>query len=72
MTNAYGYAQVYIDGVFQGAVDQYAAQQAWRSRVWQSGVLARGTHTIEIMPTGTKRAVSTAANVVIDAIDVTP
>jgi hypothetical protein len=70
-TTAYGTARVYIDGVFQTTVDQYGTM-GWRQQVWESPSLARGNHTIEIRPTGAKRAASTGTNVVVDAIDVTP
>jgi hypothetical protein len=71
-TGAYGCADVYIDGQLQGTVDQYSAVVGWRSRVWESGTLAPGSHTIEIRPTGAKRAAATSTNIVIDALDVTP
>jgi hypothetical protein len=73
-TTQYGKADVYVDGAKLATVDQYranAATQGWRERVWESGTLSTGTHTIQIRPTGTKNAASTAANIVIDAIDVT-
>jgi hypothetical protein len=38
--------------------------------VWQSEVLTSGAHTLSIRPTGTKNPAATAANVVVDAIDV--
>ncbi len=74
-TTNYGIADVYIDGVKVATVDTYRANlaiQGWREVVWQSGVLTPGAHTISIRPTGTKNPAATAANVVIDAIDVTP
>jgi 5-hydroxyisourate hydrolase-like protein (transthyretin family) len=70
-TGQYGRAKVYIDGVLQGTVSQYGTT-GWRYRVWESKTLTRGTHTIKIVPTGTKDAVSKSTNIVIDALDVTP
>jgi beta propeller repeat protein len=67
----YGYAKVYIDGVLKGTVDCYGTM-GWRYKIWESAALTPGTHTIEIKPTGTKRAAATSTIVVIDAIDVTP
>ena len=48
------------------------ATQGWREVVWQSAVLPAGPHTISIRPTGAKNAAATAANVVVDAVDVAP
>jgi hypothetical protein len=56
-------------------VDCYRANlatQGWREVVWTSGVLSAGAHTLVIRPTGTKHPSATAANVVVDAIDVAP
>jgi hypothetical protein len=44
----------------------------WRLKIWESNALSPGTHTIVIRPTGTKRAASNGAIVVVDALDVTP
>jgi len=74
-TPNYGIADVYIDSVKVATVDTYRANlalQGWREVVWQSDVLTPGAHTIAIKPLGTKNAAATAANVVVDAIDVTP
>ncbi len=71
MTNSYGRAQVYIDGVLQGVISQYGTL-GWRYRVWESPILTAGAHTLEIRPTGTKDALSTGTNIVLDAFDVTP
>jgi len=74
-TPNYGIAEVWIDGAKVATVDCYRADlatQGWREAVWVSGVLAAGPHTLSIRPTGTKNAAATAANVVIDAIDVRP
>ncbi len=72
-TPNYGIADVYIDDVKVATVDTYRANlatQGWREIVWTSGVLPAGEHTISIRPTGAKNPAATAANVVIDAIDV--
>jgi hypothetical protein len=73
-TTNYGIADVFIDDVKVATVDTYRANlatQGWREVVWQSDTLATGTHTLKIVPTGTKNPAATAANIVIDAIDVT-
>jgi len=74
-TPNYGIADVYVDDAKVATVDCYRANlatQGWREVVWTSDMLAPGAHTLSIRPTGTKNAAATAANVVIDAIDVTP
>jgi hypothetical protein len=68
-------ADVYIDSVKVATVDTYRANlatQGWREVVWTSNVLTPGAHTLSIRPLGTKNPAATAANVVVDAIDVTP
>jgi hypothetical protein len=74
-TPNYGVAEIWVDDVKVATVDCYRATlatQGWREVVWQSDVLTPGEHALKIVPTGTMNAVATAANVVIDAIDVTP
>jgi hypothetical protein len=71
-TGSYGRARVYIDGVQQGSVVSQYGPTGWRYRVWESKTLPAGTHTIKIVPNGTKDAASGSTNIVIDAIDVTP
>ena len=70
MTNAYGKANIYIDGAYKGTVDCYSAATGWRYRIWESETLALASHYIQIKPTGTKRAASTDTVVVVDAFDV--
>lgn len=70
-TNAYGTAKIYIDGVYRATVDQYGTQ-GWRYAVWESPELAFGVHTIDIKPTGLKRAASSGTSIVIDAIEARP
>ena len=74
-TPNYGMADVYIDGAKVATVDCYRANlatQGWREVVWTSDILPAGPHTISIRPTGTMNPLATAANVVVDAVDVTP
>jgi len=74
-TPNYGIADVFIDDVKVATVDCYRANlalQGWREVVWQSDVLTPGAHTLVIRPTGAMNPAATAANVVVDAIDVTP
>jgi len=70
-TTAYGKADVYIDGVKKATVSQYGVM-GWRYRVWESGTLPSGSHTIEIRVLGTKESASSSANIVVDGFDVKP
>ncbi len=72
--NTYGKAKVYIDGVYEATVDCFAptGETGWRYRIWESETLARGAHTIAIVPTGTGNAAALNTVVVVDALDVTP
>lgn len=70
-TRDYGKAAIYIDGSHVATLSQFGLM-GWRYRVWESPVLPRGQHTLEIRALGTKQADSTSANVVIDCFDVTP
>jgi len=67
----YGKADVYIDGAKVATVSQYGVL-GWRYRVWESGTLPEGTHTIEIRVLGSREAASSGAIIVVDAFDVTP
>jgi hypothetical protein len=68
-----GIAQVYIDGVLSGTIDNYWAAYDWHiGRTF--GGLTSGDHTIEVVVTGTKRAAAKNSFVVVDAFgsDQTP
>lgn len=68
-STTYGKADVYIDGTKVATVSQYSATTGWRYRVWESATLARGSHTLAIVPLGTKESASTGTNVVVDGFD---
>ena len=60
-----GYAAVYLDGKHVATPSFYAAT-AGRRRVYVSGPLTAGTHTISIRPLGTKPGASSNSWVAID------
>lgn len=60
-----GNADIFLDGVKKTTASFYAAT-ATRARVYLSGSLTAGTHTISIRPKGTKPAASTDSWVAID------
>ena len=64
-----GKAQIKIDGQIVATVDLYSATQQTAQVVWaMNGLTAGGTHTIQIVSTGTKNAASSGAKVDYDAI----
>jgi len=62
-----GKATVYIDGVLKGTVDLWAGTTAHRRPVYSATGLAKTTHTLLIVPTGTQNAVATGNVVNADA-----
>ena len=68
---AYGKAKVTVDGGSPVTVDLYSASVLWKQRVWSTGILTSGPHTVKISWTGSKHAGATGANIDVDAVDVT-
>ncbi len=66
----YGKAQVSVDGGAPVEIDLYAAKYAAAQEVWSATGLPQGSHTVRIVSTGTKNALSTNAYVGFDAMDV--
>jgi hypothetical protein len=66
-----GIARVYLDGVLQGTVDTYSANDKAQAAMYSVGGLTQGTHTLVIEVTGTKSAYSRGAWIWIDGFDVT-
>ena len=67
----YGKAKVTVDGGAPKTVDLYSATTQWQQKVWESGALASGTHTVKIEWTGTKSADASGTSINVDAYDVT-
>ena len=65
-----GIAQVQIDGGTATQVDLYAPSATFQPTVFSASGLSDVNHTLVITSTGTKNASSSAARVVIDALDV--
>jgi hypothetical protein len=65
----YGIAKLTLDNA-TALVDLYSASTLWQQKVWNSGLLAPGSHTLTIEWTGTKRTAATATNIGVDALDV--
>jgi hypothetical protein len=68
---AYGIASVTVDGGDPVTVDLFSLSTLWQQKVWETGTLADGPHTVKIEWTGTKGTAATGTNINVDAIDVT-
>ncbi len=66
----YGKARLILDGGAPTIVDLYSAKEVWQQKVWQSGTLSSGTHTVTISWTGTKNPAATGYNIGTDAFDI--
>ena len=66
----YGIARVTLDDGPPVNVDLYSADVLWRQRVWNSGLLRPGEHTVRIECTGRKSPKATKAFINIDGFDV--
>ena len=67
---AYGIASVTVDGGDPVTVDLFSLSTLWQQKVWETGTLASGAHTVKIEWTGTKGTAATGTNINVDAIDV--
>jgi hypothetical protein len=65
----YGVASVSLDGAGPVTVDLCKATTAWQQKVWETGVLPAGTHTVTIAWTGDKNAAATGTSIGADAFD---
>ena len=68
---SYGQATVTVDGGAPTTVDLYNSKVRWQQRVWSTGILTMGAHTVKIEWAGTKSKGATGTNINVDAIDVT-
>ena len=64
---AYGLARVSLDGKDQGTVDLYRPYTSYQEKVWDTGPLEEGLHTVTISWTGTATGGDT--NIGLDAFD---
>jgi SpoIID/LytB domain protein len=69
-SNQYGKAWLRLDGGAPQLVDLYSASIKHQQAVWNSGVLASGTHTLCISWSGYKNPASAATNIGVDAFDI--
>jgi N-acetylmuramoyl-L-alanine amidase len=66
----YGLAQLTLDGQDAGLVDLYSSTVKWQQKVWNSGILAPGSHTLTIAWTGQKNNAATSSYIGVDALDI--
>ncbi len=65
----YGTAKVTLDDKTPVMVDLYSASAVYQQKVWNTGTLAAGSHTVKIEWTGTKNASATDTNIGLDGLD---
>ncbi len=66
----YGKAKITVDGSKTYTVSLYSKTATWQKRVWSTGILADGEHTVKIEWLGTKSSGSTGTYIDVDAFDV--
>lgn len=66
MAAAHGIVEIFIDGVSQGTVDMYSPSTSYQSVIYTNEQLSSGSHTIKIVNTGTKNALSTGNQITLD------
>lgn len=67
---SYGIANVSVDGGPKASVDLYSPSLKTQQRVWSTGNLGYGTHTVRIDWTGRRNPASSGTYVGIDRLDV--
>jgi cell wall-associated NlpC family hydrolase len=65
----YGKAKVVLDDKPALTVDLYSASEQYLQKVWNTGTLASGAHTVRIEWTGARNAAATGTNVSMDGLD---
>ena len=66
---ARGKVEIWLDGARVTTIDLYAASTRTMQIVWAPpAALATGTHTLQLRPTGTKRAASSSTRIDLDAL----
>jgi hypothetical protein len=67
-SSQYGKASITLDGKKLGTIDLYSRDATFQKKVWGTGNLKLGTHTVVIAWTGTKRAAAQDTNINIDCV----
>lgn len=66
----YGQAKVTLDGGTSKLVNLYSPSLVWQQKVWSTGTLPSGSHTVKIKWTGTKTAAASDTNINLDAVNI--
>jgi hypothetical protein len=66
----YGKAELTLDGGEPVTVDLYSAMSSYRQKVWNSGLLPYGVHTLKIRWTGVKNLAAGGTTVNLDGLQV--
>lgn len=64
----YGIGDVYIDGNKVGSIDYFSPTTRYMQTLFEINGLTNGSHTLKIMPTGTKDAFATGTSINLDYI----
>lgn len=67
---AQGIADVYLDGVSQGTIDQYSASSQASSMLMQLQNVPLGTHLLQVVVSGTKNSSSSGYTIIFDSLKV--
>ncbi len=62
-----GYASIYLDGVLKATGNFYASSNKYKATIWSASGLAAGSHTLRVVPKGTKPKASSSTWVYVDA-----
>lgn len=65
-----GIAQVFVDGVSQGTIDQYASSGTASAKLMELPNYSLGLHVVKVLCTGTKNGSSSGYTVAFDALQV--
>ena len=65
-----GMVEILVDGISQGIVDTYTANQIRQAKIYEKTDLEYGRHTIVLKPTATKNDSSTGVKLELDAFKV--
>lgn len=61
-----GYASIYLDGVLKATGSFYASSNKYKATIWSASGLAAGSHTLRVVPKGTKPRASSSTWVYVD------
>jgi cell wall-associated NlpC family hydrolase/N-acetylmuramoyl-L-alanine amidase len=67
---AHGKAKLFLDGAAPVTVDLYSSTELWKQRVWNSGLLTPGTHTLTIQWSWGRNKSSTGTYMSLDAVEI--